>query len=178
VTEPAATERRSGFLAILDRWSPAFVTVAAVIAGYWLLVDTMLDGIKESVAQLRTETGQRLDGREEEDRDIRGVIQSTSDALRMELAVLGDRLVESNRDIGAQISKMRDDLVATMKDGDERLEQRFDKLDEKFDILLTRIDYETIEIPWERGTIMIENGVLYSQDGKELGTIPAVLRPE
>jgi hypothetical protein len=117
------------------------------------------------------------DGRETEDRDIRATILSTSDALRSELGKLDDRLVASNQDIGAQINKMRDDLVATMKDGDARLERRFDKLDEKFDTLLTKIDYEVIEIPWNQAPLTVRaDGVLVNEDGKEIGTLPAVIQ--
>jgi hypothetical protein len=171
--------RRAGSLAALNRWGPVATLCVTIIGGYWLLGSMVLDGIKESVAALRTETGQRIDGREAEDRDIRGVIQSTSDAFRVEMGRLGDRLVESNREVGAQINKMRDDLVTTMKEGDDRLERRFDKLDEKFDILLTKIDYDVIEIPWDQAPVLIgKDGVLFDSDGTHLGTLPAVLRLE
>ena len=165
--------RSAGVLAVLNRWGPAAMVVLAILGGYWGLHNLVLDGLKESVATAE----RRIDGREAEDRDIRGVIQSTNDALRAELGKLGDRLVEANRDVGAQISKMRDDLIAAMKDGDDRLERRFDRLDEKFDVLLTKIDYDVIEIPWDQTPVTIrKDGMLLDQDGKELGTIPAVLR--
>lgn len=163
----------AGRVGFLDKWGPALTIAISVLGGYGLLYLAVIDGVKDAVAT----NERRIDGREAEDRAIYGVIQSTSDALRAEIGKLGDRLVDSNRDIGAQIVKMRDDLIATMKEGDGRLEQRFDKLDEKFDILLTRIDYDVIEIPWDQAPIMIqENGVLTGPDGKELGMIPAVLK--
>jgi hypothetical protein len=137
----------------MNRWGPAaalgLTLGLSIIAGFWLLHGWVLEGIKESV----TTVDRRVDGREAEDRDIRNVIQTTSDALRGEIGKLGDRLVESNRDIGAQISKLRDDLVTTMKEGDDRLERRFDKLDEKFDLLLTKIDYDVIEKPWNEAPV-------------------------
>jgi hypothetical protein len=163
---------RSGFL---NKWGPAITIAISVLGGYGLLYLTLIDGVKDAVAT----NERRIDGREAEDREIRNVIQATSDALRVELGKLGDRLVESNRDIGAQIGKMRDDLVATMKEGDDRLERRFDKLDEKFDVLLTKIDYEVIEIPWNQAPVTVgEDGVLLNQDGKEIGTVPAILKFE
>jgi hypothetical protein len=161
---------RSGFL---TKWGPAITIAISVLGGYGLLYLSLIDGVKDAVAT----NERRIDGREAEDREIRNVIQTTSDALRGELGKLGDRLVESNRDIGVQISKLRDDLIATMKESDDRLEQRFDRLDEKFDTLLTKIDYEVIEIPWNQAPLTVrEDGVLLNEDGKEIGTIPAIIQ--
>lgn len=99
----AAKSRGTNSLAILNRWGPALMVVLAILGGYWALHNLVVDGIKESVATAQ----RRIDGREAEDRDIRGTILTTSDALRTELGKLGDRLVASNQDIGAQINKMR-----------------------------------------------------------------------
>jgi hypothetical protein len=161
---------RSGFL---SKWGPAITIAISLLGGYGILYLAVIDGVKDAVAT----NERRIDGREAVDRDIRAVIRGTNEAIRAEISKLGDRLVASNQDVIEQINKMRGELVATMKEGDDRLERRFDRLDEKFDTLLTKIDYEVIEIPWDQAPITVrKDGALFGQDGKELGTIPAVLR--
>jgi hypothetical protein len=177
--EPATPNGRSWLAAIWDRWAPAFMIGVAVIGGYWLLIERVLDGIDANIATLRAETGQRFAGTEVQDRDIRAVIQSTNDALRADMGKLGDRIVQSNLENGTKIDKMRDDVIKAMQEGDARLEDRFDRLDEKFDALLTRIDYDVIEIPPGQLPLTVDKeGLLLSPDGKQLVTLPAVLKFE
>ena len=176
MTEQARSSRYS-LRAIIERWGPALLIAATVLGGYWFLIDKMLEGINQSVADLRSETGQRIEGREAEDRDIRAVIQSTNESLRAEIGRQGDRIVQASAEIGARIEQMRSDLVMTIKDGVNGLESGFDRLDEKFDALLSKINYETIEIPWEGGSLHVEeDGSIIGPDGKPLGTLPAVLK--
>jgi hypothetical protein len=64
---------------------PVAITVGG---GYWLLIDKVIEGVKESVSDLRNDTGDRIASGEEADRDIRRLVQESSDNLRGELAAL------------------------------------------------------------------------------------------
>jgi hypothetical protein len=117
----------------------AGTVLAAIFGGYWLLVERVIDGVAASVAELRDDATSRLEGREEEDRDIRSALQESSDKLRAEIKDLGDRLVASNAEVGEKIEGLRGSLLLAVERADGRTERRFDRLEEKLDKLIKDI---------------------------------------
>jgi DNA anti-recombination protein RmuC len=133
------------------------IAIAATVAvtifgGYWLLVERVIDGVAASVSELRLDATARLDGREEEDRDIRQLVQDSNDklrsefsGLRAEIATLGDRIVASNKEIGQTLEGLRGSLITLIEKSDNRTEKRFDRLEEKLDRLIRDIAFPGVE---------------------------------
>jgi hypothetical protein len=132
------------------------VPVALTVGGgYWLLIDRVIEGVKENVADLRNDTGDRLASGEEADRHIRRLVQESSDnlraevaALRQELGTLGDRIVASNKEVGQAIEGLHGKLIAVIESSDNRAGQRFDRLEQKVDQLIRDIAFPIEKNVW------------------------------
>jgi polyhydroxyalkanoate synthesis regulator phasin len=127
--------------------------LGAIGLGYWALVERTIDGINQSIVVLREEAGKRLDEGENEDRDIRRVIEDARTLLRVEMQAsrtefgarvdkLGDRIVAANEAVGRQIELLRTELTAAMDTRDQAVQGRFDRLERKVDDLLNRTPVE------------------------------------
>lgn len=132
------------------------VVVVTIVSGYWLLIDKMVDGIRDSVASLSADAGQRFQTAATEDRDIRRVIEDARVAVGSEMQAsrvdfgarmdkLGDRIVAANQEVGREIGRLRTDLMTSMDKRDGVAQDRFDRLERKIDDLLGKISYEK---PW------------------------------
>lgn len=142
----------------------AATIVVAVVGGYVVLYSELLEGVERSVSELRTETGDRIEGREREDQQIRNELSGSVWKLRTEIGgltgelrgglerlgdrmvasdkELGDRLVASDKEIGLQISELRGFLLETVRSQGKRIDNHFQVLDGKIDELRQRISLQ------------------------------------
>jgi hypothetical protein len=165
------------------------VVVGTIAGGYWLLIDKMVGGLRESVATLNADTGQRFKESGDEARDIRRVLSDAKVLLTAEMQAsraefgnridkVGDRIVAANQEVGKQIGLLRVELTASMDKRDGAVQQRFDRIEQKLDSLLGRILYEKVS-PDPAVPFMVDTDkkdMLLNRSGEAFGNPPLVIR--
>lgn len=162
----------------------ALALAAALAGASWAMVTAVFHGYEQRLA----DAGVGIQNNAAESAAIRAFAESQNATLRAEfdasrkdlgdqLQKLGDRLVAANDQTGDRIDRLRTELVGAMDKRDAEVGSRFDRLEQKMDTMLTRITFEpAIQAP--AGTYMIdEKGNVRSLKGELLGKLPAVFKP-